>query len=227
MTGLEFISIAVLDRDGRTARRLACAGLALLLVVLLAGLPQIVLAYDRSSTLEQRVAQAIYNGLVMSRDEGEPSDAAIRGYQAKYTNPDWGKGYSGWATPIEEGRSIVVLNEVLFPSESALRDLHTQYADNIAYGQDPVTGGHVFYDGGYIHVLLFGDGVVLRMQWARSGKRDSPENDVARAMVRWRFFVEEAVRLGILSPMEGPEADRSRIPADRNAGLGGSAGLSL
>lgn len=198
------------EPETRWIARLTAFCVTILALTTVSALPG--MAFDRNDSREERAAQAIFNALYMSSDAGEPSPAVIEAYDRAIfiSRPDWGTGYQGFGNPTDEdGWGMYVKYDVLFPTEAGFEQLNSDYTNIFQLDTtDSRTGAGIYRSGPYVHVVLYADDVVLRMQWGTarpdSDAASDPASQVRRIMKLWHFFYDEAVRLALLEPLDEP-----------------------
>jgi ankyrin repeat protein len=180
--------------------------LLLSVLILIGGLSQGAGGTEESGDRERRSAQLIYNTLHMSPAAGEPSQAQITRYRERGTTSQ-GVGYRAETIAQEAGKQFVWSFQVAYLSAEGLQAHQDYVAANFApfrHGEEPESGAIIYLVGNKVWFVLLKGKVLLNMtlEWAL---RD-PEGAVEASLPRWRFFVAEAKRLGILEEAE-PEAE--------------------
>jgi ankyrin repeat protein len=155
---------------------------------------------------EALAAQLVFNTLHLSSAAGTPSADEIAEYRQR-GQMRHGEGFRGLAVAQEEGRQLVWSLQIAFLADDAAIEAHDQMPDQVlapyAQGIDRLTGAAQFVipEGGFgkqrIWFVLRQDRTALNMTIDRS--EADADAALAASLPRWRFFVAEARRLGLVA----------------------------
>ncbi len=188
-----------------------------LAAVLTIGFSVSAFADRHDTTREERSAQLIFNTAHMSRDAGKPTPELIERYRTRDVgNPD-GPQFSGFGqratVVVDEGERIAWGFGVAYHRDGGVGYDQQMEAvwGSIRYGTDPQTGATMYVqvpedperDSSFnVVFILRVDNISLDMAFLR-GEKDQ-QLGLDRSLRRWRFFVSEAKRLGVLEGSNAP-----------------------
>jgi hypothetical protein len=197
-----------MEREMVFRRHLFSAVAAILVFGLI---PVLAASWEPVDERDDKVGTLIHNTIHMSRLAGSPTLEDIAQWK-KRGRTSVGLGYH--TPPLDfgegDGRYSASINIVFMSEEYAQRDFE-MFAESYVQ-DDPVSGGRIYLtrspenptEKPYVMYMLYRDGVMLRML-AATVKHLEDDETIGLTIPRYRYLVEEARRLGIISDITVPQ----------------------